>query len=317
MNSPLVSICIPAYNVENYLEETIQSILNQTYRNIEVIIVDDGSKDGSLAVAKRFENENIKIYSQKNSGASAARNKAYSYSNGEFIKFLDGDDLINPEMIENQVKYTLENECCLISSKWGRFYNNDVSTFQLRHEECWQTLPVVEWLCSSWKNGDSMTQPGMFLIPRSILAKAGLWNESLSTIDDMEFFTRVILNSESVVFDPQSTLYYRSGLKGSLSAQVSLNATLSAYRSIDESTKNLLAKLTSPATLNACANIWQSFLHEIYPKHLQLSKKVQANIDSLGGSTLKFKCGGFTKLAVTIIGWKATKWIKHYLGKDR
>jgi glycosyltransferase involved in cell wall biosynthesis len=316
MNNPLVTICVPAYNVEHYLDETIQSILNQTYRNIEVIIVDDGSKDGSLAAAKKYENEHIKIYSQKNSGASAARNKAYSHSNGELIKFLDGDDLMNPEMIESQVKLALENEHCLISSKWGRFYNNDLATFQLRHEECWQTLPVVEWLCSSWKNGDSMTQPGMFLIPRSILSKAGLWNESLSTIDDMEFFTRVILNSEKVIFDPQSTLYYRSGLKSSLSAQISLDATLSAYRSIDESTRNFLAKVTSPATRNACANIWQSFLHEIYPKHLQLSKKVQASIDSLGGSTLKFKCGGFTKLAVTVIGWKATKWIKHYLGKD-
>ena len=112
MNTPLVSICIPAYNIEEYLSQTIESVTKQTYNKIEVIIVDDGSTDKSLEIAKGYESEKIKVYSQENKGASAARNTAFRYSKGDFIKFLDADDLINPEMIESQIKLALENYCC-------------------------------------------------------------------------------------------------------------------------------------------------------------------------------------------------------------
>ena len=75
MHQPLVSILIPCYNAEKWLSETINSALDQTWKNIEIIIVDDGSTDSSLAIAKTFESKNIKVLSQENRGASAARNQ--------------------------------------------------------------------------------------------------------------------------------------------------------------------------------------------------------------------------------------------------
>ncbi|MEO1560685.1 MAG: glycosyltransferase family 2 protein, partial [Cyanobacteria bacterium J06632_19] len=85
----LVSILIPAYNSEEWISETIDSAIAQTWSNIEIIIVDDGSKDNTLAVAKKYASTKIKVISQPNKGASAARNRALQEAQGDFIQYLD------------------------------------------------------------------------------------------------------------------------------------------------------------------------------------------------------------------------------------
>ena len=107
MNNPKVSILIPLYNSEEYIAETIDSCLNQTYDNIEIIIVDDGSTDAGLEIARQYEikYENIKVKTQKNSGAPVARNKAFALSTGEYIQYIDADDLLHPDKIYLQWKY--------------------------------------------------------------------------------------------------------------------------------------------------------------------------------------------------------------------
>jgi glycosyltransferase involved in cell wall biosynthesis len=91
-NEPLVSVVIPVYNCERYLAEAIESVLAQTYRPIEIIVVDDGSTDGSAQVAKRFT-DSVRYCFQANSGTSAARNRGASLASGTFFAFLDADDL--------------------------------------------------------------------------------------------------------------------------------------------------------------------------------------------------------------------------------
>lgn len=312
-NGPLVSICIPAYNCRPYITETLRSVLKQTYTNLEVIVVDDGSDDGTSAVLEELKSDTVTILRQQRSGAAAARNTAYKYASGSFIKFLDGDDLISPGMVESQIKLALENSDCIVSGKWGRFYQNDPETFQLSPEACWATLPPNNWLCLSWQEGNAMTQPGIFLIPRSVIEKSGLWNEELSLIDDMDFFTRAILQSQKVCFDPESILYYRSGLPGSLSDQKSASAITSAFKAIHISTQNLYKADPSPQAMNACANLWQSFAYDIYPGHPRLYQDAMKQIKLFGGSTLPFKSGGVTKTLTAILGWKAVKQIKYML----
>ncbi|MFC3679565.1 glycosyltransferase [Bacterioplanoides pacificum] len=101
-NNPLVSIVVPVYNSERYLSECIESILNQNYANIELIIVNDGSTDNSLSIAEQFsENDSrIKILSQSNSGVSAARNLGISIAQGDYIGFVDSDDAVHEKMYE-------------------------------------------------------------------------------------------------------------------------------------------------------------------------------------------------------------------------
>ena len=106
MNNPLVSILIPCYNSEAYLAETLKCCVNQTYPNIEVVVVDDGSTDGSLKIAHQWKgvHENICVYSQQNLGAASARNFAFEKSRGEYIMYLDADDLISLNKVEKQVE---------------------------------------------------------------------------------------------------------------------------------------------------------------------------------------------------------------------
>ena len=99
--SILVSVIIPVYNVEKYISEAIESVLNQTYKDIEIILVDDGSIDNSLSICKQFaqQNQNIKLIEQQNSGVSIARNNGLSVAVGEYVFFMDSDDTIDAEFI--------------------------------------------------------------------------------------------------------------------------------------------------------------------------------------------------------------------------
>lgn len=109
---PLVSVIIPVYNSESYLKECLDSVLNQTYRNIEVICVDDGSVDHSLEILKYYENKDsrMQVYTQANKGPSAARNKALDNANGEYISFVDSDDFLQLNTYEILIECALQQE---------------------------------------------------------------------------------------------------------------------------------------------------------------------------------------------------------------
>lgn len=108
----LVSIIIPAYNVEQHIGNTIQSLLNQEYGNIEIIIVNDGSSDNTLSVIESYKqiDSRIIVLSQPNGGAARARNAGLSAATGDYITFLDGDDMLHSDTISENLKYLSANE---------------------------------------------------------------------------------------------------------------------------------------------------------------------------------------------------------------
>ncbi|MBL4674827.1 MAG: glycosyltransferase family 2 protein [Mucilaginibacter sp.] len=316
MTTPLVSVIIPVYNGEKYIADTINSILAQTYLNIEIIVINDASTDRTEEIVNKFSlKHNILLKNNlKNIGASASRNLGYNNAKGQIIKFLDADDLINPEAVGEQVKLVSENPECVISGKWGRFYNDDVTTFRLNPENCWRTLDASDWICSSWHNAQSMTNPGIFSIPRNIVEKAGLWDERLSLIDDMEYFTKTILSADKVVFCENSTLYYRSGVENSLSGIKSRKAYQSAYLSLEKSTNTLLNKRSDITAKAACANLWQLFIYEIYPTQTDIASKALTHLKKLPAPTIKFPAGGLSKILLPFLGWRMLKklqFLKH------
>lgn len=103
MNSPLVSVIMPVYNAAKYVEEAVASVLNQTYQNIELLVIDDGSKDNSLELIKSFDDPRMRVFTQINQGANVARNRGLSEAKGEYVKFVDADDALYPDSIETQV----------------------------------------------------------------------------------------------------------------------------------------------------------------------------------------------------------------------
>ena len=127
MELPLISIIVPVYNAEKYIKRCIESILNQTYSNIELILINDGSEDGSLEIINDYErtDQRIIVVNQENSGVSEARNAGINMSRGEFIGFVDADDYIEPDMYE-RLYNTISEEaadivCCGYEQKYKDF----------------------------------------------------------------------------------------------------------------------------------------------------------------------------------------------------
>lgn len=110
--SDLVSIIMPSYNTAQYITETIQSVINQTYQNWELIIVDDCSTDDTDIVVGKIKDPRIKyIKNQRNSGAAVSRNRALKIANGRWVAFLDSDDLWKPEKLEKQIRFMTKKKC--------------------------------------------------------------------------------------------------------------------------------------------------------------------------------------------------------------
>ncbi|WP_256009569.1 glycosyltransferase family 2 protein [Desertivirga xinjiangensis] len=307
---PLVSICIPAYNAQKYIGTTLDSLLNQSYQNLEIIVVNDGSTDGTMNVLKSYEAKGITVLDQPNRGQCAAANSAFRVSNGEYIKFVDADDLLSRDFIKNQIATLNGRRDSIASAAWGRFYGDDLSTFNLNPEKVWQDMPSMEWLVESLWNGPNMMQCALFLIPREVLEKSGLWDERLSLINDFDFFIRVILASQQILFTENATLYYRSGIENSLSAQKSRRAYESAYLSTELGVKWLLAAENSERVRKICADAFQLWKYDFYPNHNDLYSKSETWIKKLGGSQYPFPAGGITKTLAKFTGWKFARRFK-------
>ena len=135
----LVSIIMPNYNSEKYVKETIQSVLEQTYQNWELIFVDDCSTDNSLDIVKSFDDDRIKVYqNESNSGAAVTRNHALEMAQGKWMAFLDSDDLWTPDKLEKQITFMVNNDVCFSYSDYEVIDENDnvISTFKPRLEVC-------------------------------------------------------------------------------------------------------------------------------------------------------------------------------------
>jgi glycosyltransferase involved in cell wall biosynthesis len=162
-SNPLVSVIIPVYNSELYLEESIRSVLAQTYQPLEILIINDGSTDGSESVARKFAKQTIYLY-QSNQGAAAARNQGIKKSSGEFLAFLDADDLWESDKIAKQMDI-LEQEADLdmVFGNVFQFISEDTkSVSRTRLDEADQILPGYV--------------PGTILIRKKAFLKVGLFS---------------------------------------------------------------------------------------------------------------------------------------------
>lgn len=308
--APTVSVLVPCHNAAPYVGAALDSVLGQTWRRLEVIVVDDGSTDGSSAILAGYAQRGVRVIRQQNAGAAGARNRALAASTGEFILFLDADDLVNPGHISSLHAAIADVPRCIAMSQWDRFtVSPDEARFP--HRPTYRDAPGASWLAQDWAEAGSMTQCGMFLIPRAVLAEAGGWDERLTLIDDFEFHARAIAASAGVRYAQGARLYYRSGLGRSLSGTRNRKAVESAFLSLMLGTRHLLAAEDSPRTRRACANMLQYFYYVYYPAHADLREKVCARIAGLGGSDLAPDGPpGFQRLR-RLVGWRAARRVQH------
>ncbi len=303
----LVSVCIPAFNSERYLAQALDSVLAQSYDEIQIVVVDDGSTDETAAILQKYASR-ICFVKQTNNGAAAARNSAFCASTGDFILFMDADDIIGPNHIYALAK-KLHDESTIAVAPWARFFNCP-SQAQFTENYITEDCSGTDWLVKSCEKALPMMQPGMFLLPRAVVERRGGWDERLNLIDDFEFYARMLSACDSVCFAPEARLYYRSGISGSLSGQKSRKAVESQYLSLTLGTGHLLKAEDSLRTRRACANILQAFEYEHYPSHSDLRAAVRARVAELGGSDIAPSGPpGFHKLR-RCIGWKAARHVQ-------
>lgn len=318
---PLVSIIIPVYNSEKHLAESILSAKNQTWQNKEIIIVDDGSTDSSLEIAKGFSSDTIIIITQKNNGACAARNNGLKHAKGDYIQFLDADDLLSPDKIEDQLKQlTSENqlsfcpnitllENTVINEEW-KWYMKDSDS-------------PVDFLISLYCGESVATEYGgmitihSWLSPRKLLDKAGPWNESLTVDDDGEYFCRVVLASSGIRYCETSFTYYRKSENNphSLSLQNSRKALVSAITALDLKLKHLE---NSSNNIRVGETFAKHFWHlgiKCYPENIDLADYCINRYNALAGAKSKPKIyigGSFIDFIANNLSWKLARHIQVY-----
>jgi len=316
--TPLVSILIPAYNAEALIGETIESALGQTWPNKEIIVVDDGSTDGTLAVARRFASQGVHVVSQSNQGAAAARNHAYALSKGEYIQWLDADDLLAADKISQQMNLAIEiqNRRTLLSACWGHFYFRKERA-RFRQNALWCDLSPKDWLCRKMGDGYFM-QTATWLVSRELAQAAGPWDTTLLGDDDGEYFCRVLLASDGVRFVSASRVYYRETDSSRLSyVGRSVRKLEAHFRSMQLHIGYLRSLTDDEWTRKACLRYLQRYLFYFYGELPSIVRQMESLAVEMGGTLSPPHARWKYRWIQKLFGWNAAKRAQFFLPKVR
>lgn len=306
----LVSVLVPCFNAKAWIAETLDSALAQTWPNLEIIVVDDGSTDASAAVVQGYGDRRVQLIRQANLGPSAARNRALSACRGDFVQYLDADDILEPEKIERQVERLLGQPDCIALGATGRFTRSaDQGGF--RPDETRKDFDPFELLLGEHPGGS--TKPPSWMIPRPISDTAGRWDERLHCAEDFEYFTRLVLAAKRVFFCPEAKWMYRTGNPNSLSLSPDLPSLFLAYELAAE---HMIARADSACVRKHWALRFQNLARWAYPMRPDLAEGALRRAAAL--HPVKFDPGGGIRFRLLrrLIGWRAARNIQFkVLGK--
>jgi len=311
---PLVSILIPAYNAERWIGDTIRSAEAQNWARKEIIVVDDGSHDQTLRVAREFASKNALVVRQENQGASAARNKAFELCQGDYIQWLDADDLLSIDKIAKQMEAAeqSQNKRLLLSSPWGAFMYR-VSAAQFSPTSLWGDLSPVEWLLR--KMGENLhMQTATWLVSRELSEAAGSWDVRLSLDDDGEYFCRVVLASDAIRFVPDGKVFYRQRGSDSISnidasdkklesQLLSMQLHVSYLRSLEESERTRIA----------CLEYLQTWYMWFFEERLDLAQQVERLAATFAGRLKVPRLSRKYHLIEWLFGHRIAKHVQFFL----
>lgn len=239
----LVSIIVPAYNVGRYIEECVRSIINQSYKQIEIIVVDDGSADDTPIIIDKLAEQDKRVIPihQQNAGVSAARNVGIKASKGEYLVFVDGDDYIAPDYIEYMlmlINKTGGEMClslnCFTKDKEAQVQNEIIAT--LNPVEATALLLSPRIIVGSWNK----------IYKKSVLVDDGLlFSTNLFYGEGLAFYTTYSQLCTKVGVGNRKVYYYRRNNYTSATTKFNINSLINGNQSIEEIRKNL--KLQAPS----------------------------------------------------------------------
>lgn len=282
MQAKKVSILIPLYNAEKYIEDTIKSALEQTYTNIEIIIVDDSSTDDSYKIAKKYESSTVFVTRQKNKGPGAARNKAFELSSGEYIQYLDADDLMEPQKIEVQLGLLEKYGCdTFVFGHVGEFHQSiqNIRYSPAKYHKNYDNN--IQFISDYWGCG-GMIQIASCLIPRKKILEVGAWNEDWILNEDGEFISRIIFQCKQIIYSKQSFVYYRKDNKFSLNSQRTRKHYESHLASYNSYFVLVQSHLENKMIVLALAKRYSRLIYMMYPQYQDLRLIAEQRLTELG-----------------------------------
>jgi glycosyltransferase involved in cell wall biosynthesis len=281
---PLVSILIPAHNAETWIADTIRSALAQTWENKEIIVIDDGSTDRTPEIVNRFASNGVVIHHQEKRGAPTARNVAFSLSHGDYIQWLDADDLLCPTKIERQLGALTEHDTArtLLSGPWGKFFYR-VEAARFTPCPLWFDLSPTEWLLRRMESGSHM-QTATWLVSRELTELAGPWDTRLVVDDDGEYFCRVKTQADRIRFVPAAKVYYRHHTEQRVSVVGTSRAKQAALLLSSQLCVGYMLSLEdSDRSHAACLTFLQKRMLDFHPNCVDLVAQMEESAASLGG----------------------------------
>ncbi|HEY9832882.1 MAG TPA: glycosyltransferase [Stenomitos sp.] len=200
---PLISVIIPVYNGEKTIKTTIESVLNQTFTDLELIVVNDGSQDSTLAVLDEIKDSRLKVFSFANAGVSASRNRGLAQAKGEFISFLDADDLWTPDKLEAQLRALQENPQAAVAYSWSDWVDESGQFLRAGghitvNGNAYEKLLLRDFV-------ESGSNP---LIRRQALDEVGDFDQSVTPAEDWDMWLRLAARYEFVAV-PSAQILYR------------------------------------------------------------------------------------------------------------
>lgn len=202
-----ISVIIPVYNVEKYLEECIQSVIEQTYKNLEIILIDDGSEDGSGRICDEYakRDSRIKVIHKENLGVSIARNTGLEVVNGHYISFIDGDDYINKDYFEKLLKKIKEEDVQCVICGFNRIYNGTSEIVTYKENTIYSKEKFLEKILNV--QGGIGTACGKLWEKEAI--NSIRFNENIKIAEDSLFAIKAIKNVNNVYVMDEALYNYR------------------------------------------------------------------------------------------------------------
>jgi glycosyltransferase involved in cell wall biosynthesis len=315
---PKVSVIIPSYNAMSFIQTTMDSVFEQTYSNIEIIVIDDGSCDGTYDYLESIT-QGVIVLKNKGKGACAARNYGLEISTGEYIQFLDADDLLSVDKIEAQVKALQHQNKSIAVCNTKHFYTSIDQGKITDQEHLFTTSDTKSFLLNLYgANGTpNMVQTSAWLTPKELIEIAGPWDESLSKDQDGEFFCRVVSKADKVIYVPNVLNYYRKHVLGkNIANQKQKKHLESQLKAIDSKYEQLKSLKGSDAFKAAFSLQYKWIAIDAYPEFKDVSKKALQTSEILGGSNYVPVLGGkIIETTKSIFGWRAAKLLSYWVHK--
>lgn len=245
MISPLVSIIIPTYNRAQLIEETLDSILQQTYRNWECLVIDDDSTDNTDEILEKYRSKDtrfkyLKSPNHRPKGGNSARNFGFEMSQGEFIHWFDSDDLMHKDNLKLKVNYLINNkDCDYCICKKVQFYEEDNKFYNQKNEK---RLKIAADVYEEYVLGKISILNVVPLWRKSALENKKLYDEKIHQLQDLDFFSRIIFKNRNIGIIDMELIYVRRGNESITTRenklQIEINSFVEVYKRIIDRTPN-------------------------------------------------------------------------------